>query len=350
MAESLARIQPGTPNLAWWREGIRFGHPSEAEFAQILDFYGVRWEYEPRSFLLRTNPGSPSVIILAMIVDAHVHIFPPAAASHKQRFMGLDLTFRTLYASPKARTATVEELIAGMDAAGVDVSVVVNIGWGSQELCRETNDYLLDAAKAYPNRLIAFCGVNPAAKGAVEEIDRCAARGARGIGELHPDYQGYSLTDAEMMAPIMRAASKHRMVVLTHASEPVGHDYSGKGLVTPDVLYRFITSFPESRIILAHWGGGLPFYALMPEVRMSLSNVWFDTAVSPFLYEPTIFDRVAEIVGADKILFATDFPLIKAGKMLKQVEDSKMLLSDKGKLLGANAAALFGLKQHLAGT
>ena len=30
-----------------------FAHQSEAEFAKILDFYGVRWEYEPRSFRLR---------------------------------------------------------------------------------------------------------------------------------------------------------------------------------------------------------------------------------------------------------------------------------------------------------
>lgn len=30
--------------------GARFAHESEAEFAGILDFYGIRWEYEPRSF------------------------------------------------------------------------------------------------------------------------------------------------------------------------------------------------------------------------------------------------------------------------------------------------------------
>ena len=30
-----------------------FAHPSEVEFARILDFYGVKWEYEPRSFPLR---------------------------------------------------------------------------------------------------------------------------------------------------------------------------------------------------------------------------------------------------------------------------------------------------------
>lgn len=33
-------------------DSVRFAHRSEAEFARILDFYGIRWEYEPRSFPL----------------------------------------------------------------------------------------------------------------------------------------------------------------------------------------------------------------------------------------------------------------------------------------------------------
>lgn len=39
------------------RPDINFAHPSEVEFARILDFYGVRWEYEPRSFELRCEGG-----------------------------------------------------------------------------------------------------------------------------------------------------------------------------------------------------------------------------------------------------------------------------------------------------
>ena len=34
-----------------------FAHPSEAEFAQILDFYGLKWEYESRSFALNWEDG-----------------------------------------------------------------------------------------------------------------------------------------------------------------------------------------------------------------------------------------------------------------------------------------------------
>ena len=35
------------------QETNNFAHPSEIEFAQILDFYGLKWQYEPRSFPLR---------------------------------------------------------------------------------------------------------------------------------------------------------------------------------------------------------------------------------------------------------------------------------------------------------
>ncbi|NOX62809.1 MAG: hypothetical protein GXP42_12815 [Chloroflexi bacterium] len=37
------------------RNEIEFQHPSEREFARLLDFYGIRWEYEPRTFILETD-------------------------------------------------------------------------------------------------------------------------------------------------------------------------------------------------------------------------------------------------------------------------------------------------------
>jgi hypothetical protein len=33
----------------------KFVHPSEEIFSRILDFYGVRWEYEPRTFALEKD-------------------------------------------------------------------------------------------------------------------------------------------------------------------------------------------------------------------------------------------------------------------------------------------------------
>jgi hypothetical protein len=43
------------------RTGVAFVHPSEAEFARILDFYQIAWEYEPRTFELRWD-GQGNVV------------------------------------------------------------------------------------------------------------------------------------------------------------------------------------------------------------------------------------------------------------------------------------------------
>ena len=121
------------------------------------------------------------------------------------------------------------------------------------------------------------------------------------------------------------------------------HQYPGKGQTTPDKLYRFIENFQSNVIICAHWGGGLPFYALMPEVPQVLENVYFDTAASPFLYRPDVFTAVTGLVGADKILFATDYPLIRARRLLGQVEEAGLSLADQDSILSGNAARLLGL-------
>ena len=163
-----------------------------------------------------------------------------------------------------------------------------------------------------------------------------------------PDRQGFALDDGEVMGPVAEFAVAHGLPVLTHSSEPVGHQYPGKGEVTPDKLYRFVTRFPALRAVLAHWGGGLPFYALMPEVKAALANVYFDTAASPFLYRPQVFSHVSEILGADKILFGTDFPLIPQSRLIRDVRALKLPAGAEALILGENARKLLGLTQTAA--
>jgi hypothetical protein len=241
--------------------------------------------------------------------------------------------------------ATAEDLINSMDQAGVDVSVVLNGGWATQDLCTETNNYILEAVARYPDRLVGFCAVQPrAGEPALAEIQRCTQCGAKGIGELRPDDQGFDLGDKETMNPIMELLQKYHLLFLTHASEPVGHQYQGKGKVTPDMLYSFLCNFPNLQVIFAHWGGGLPFYALMPEVKSALTNTFFDTAASPFLYRPQIYKQVADIIGADKILFGTDYPLLAQKRIMAEIESTGLSSESKAMILGGNAERLLGLK------
>jgi uncharacterized protein len=277
----------------------------------------------------------------SVIIDFHTHIFPPWLKERRDEYVKSDPCFSLLYAQPKARIATAEELIASMDEAGIDLSVVLNAGWVSHELCVKTNNYILDSVSRYPKRLVGFCAVQPrAGDAAVAEIERCARAGARGIGELRSDVQGFDLTDKTTMGPVVDAALRHDLILLTHSSEPVGHEYFGKGHITPDILYSFVTAFPELRIVCAHWGGGLPFYALMPEVARALANVFFDTAATVFLYKAEIFEQVSRILGSDRILFGTDYPLMHQDRVIAQALSAQLTEKDKTGILGINARRL----------
>lgn len=280
-----------------------------------------------------------------MRIDAHVKAFPDSVRRRRDDYLDRDLTFRSMYGKRETELGSLDDLLASMDRNGIDRACLVSIGWSAQEHCVEINDFILEAAAAHPDRIVPFCVVNPlAGREAAREVERCAGLGARGVGELHPGTQGFDLADRHALEPVMDAARAHGMPVLTHASEPVGHLYPGKGNQRPETLLAFATNFPGATIVMAHWGGGLPFYALMPEVREALADVYFDTAATPFLYDPRVFETVAGLVGADRILFGSDFPLLAQERALKQLEGTGLSAEEKNAIGGGNAARLFGLQ------
>ena len=136
----------------------------------------------------------------------------------------------------------------------------------------------------------------------------------------------------QALAPVMGLCKARNRLFMLHTNEPVGHQYPGKTVNTLFQIYDFVKTYPENRIILAHWGGGILFYALMKkEVRGVLQNVWFDTAASPYLYRSEMYRIAGEVVGFDKILFGSDYPLLKPQRYFKE-------MGDAGLSTGSNAA------------
>jgi predicted TIM-barrel fold metal-dependent hydrolase len=128
---------------------------------------------------------------------------------------------------------------------------------------------------------------------------------------------------------------------LLHSSEPVGHHYPGKGTATPEKLLAFFAAYPELRVVAAHWGGGLPFYELMPEVEALCRNVVYDTAASTYLYRWDVFPAVEQVIGAGKILFGTDYPLLKQKPFLRKAIGSGLSSTSLQAVLADNASAFF---------
>jgi predicted TIM-barrel fold metal-dependent hydrolase len=279
-----------------------------------------------------------------MIVDFHTHVLPPRVKEDRRAYVARDPTFAQIYSSEKVRIATAADLIASMEREGIAFSVVVNYGWSTHELCVETNDYILESVARYPERLAGFCAVSCYDDDAsLAEVERCARAGVRGVGELRPDVQMPPTASPASLAPLSRLLREHNLILLTHSSEPVGHLYPGKGAATPARLYDFISAFTGVPVVCAHWGGGLPFYTLMPEVRRALEDVYFDTAVSPFLYRPEVYRLVRDLVGADRILFGSDYPVVSPSRLLQEIESLGLPDEDKALMLSGNARRLLGV-------
>ncbi len=278
-----------------------------------------------------------------MIIDMHIHAFPSAIRNDRQLFFAGEPAFRLLYESPKSQLVGEREIIAMMDSEGIDKSVVFGFPWQNIDTCKLNNDYILEAVGRNPDRLLGFCCVDAFHPEAAAEVERCLKAGLSGVGELAFYASGIDDLCLSSLEPIMAAARRFDCPVMLHTNEPVGHQYPGKSPNTLLQIYTLVQRFSKNRIILSHWGGGIFFYALLKkEVRKTLANVWFDTAASPYLYRPEIYAQAIALAGEDKILLGTDFPLLKPGRYLKEMEQAELSKDQIAAVCGANAVKVLG--------
>jgi len=250
-----------------------------------------------------------------MIIDSHVHRYSEevladpvgwAGRRGEQAWLALHVDRENRRSSPLPQR---DQLLADMDAAGIDRAVLLGWYWENADTCEEQNGWYRRWLKESPDRLSAFAAVQPRAGApAVDSVRRAFDDGFSGVGEVFPAVQGFS-NDDPVWSNILELAAGAGRPVTVHVAEPAGHQYAGK-VESPLIGYqRLAERFPEVTFIFAHWGGGLPFYELNSSCRRSLKNVLYDTAASPLLYDRRVFGIVAELVGTDRILWGSDYPL-----------------------------------------
>ncbi|HET9015947.1 MAG TPA: amidohydrolase family protein [Thermomicrobiaceae bacterium] len=279
------------------------------------------------------------------VIDAHVHVFDPEICQERHRVLPRDHWFEHLYADPRAALVPVEDLVASMDAAGIDRAVVCGFPWADPDLCRAHNDYLAACARAYPERVSWLATVVPHAPSAAAEAERCFALGAAGVGELNADAQGFDFLAPSEMSDLVVTCVARQRPILFHLSEPVGHHYPGKGTATPEKFVHFLAACPDLRVVAAHWGGGLPFYELMPEVAALARNVVYDSAASSYLYRFDVFRTVVDLVGPERVLMASDYPVLRQRRFLRRVRETGLTPEELGPVLGGNAARVYRLAE-----
>jgi len=279
-----------------------------------------------------------------MIIDVHTHIFPRAMQNRRENYFDGEPTFKLLYSPPKSAIIGAQQLIRAMDAQGIDKSVVFGFPWRSLNFARQNNDYVIEAVNRYPDRLIGMCCLDPTDDGSVTETQRCLDAGLRGLGELAFYDQGLDRSVIERLKPHMDLCRQADHPLLLHTNEPIGYAYPGKAPMNLPQIYSFIKAFPKNKIILAHWGGGILFFHLLKkEVKDALQNVYFDTAASIYLYDERMWRAAVDVIGSQKILLGSDYPLLPPRRYIRQMQQVGLDAQAVADICGNNARRLFQL-------
>jgi predicted TIM-barrel fold metal-dependent hydrolase len=87
----------------------------------------------------------------------------------------------------------------------------------------------------------------------------------------------------------------------------------------------------------------------MPEVRDALRNTFYDSSATTYLYDFNVFPIVADLCGAERVLFATDYPLLRQGPFLQKVRALGLREETLAAILGGNAARLVAHGEGVSG-
>ena len=226
-----------------------------------------------------------------------------------------------------------DELIANMDAAGVDMAVIFPRANPHTDYSTE-NERMIQAAREHPDRLIPYVRVQPFfGKQAADDVARFGELGARGV-KIHPfmDFAGNAVNRPELTHDIVKAAASRNMLVLTHSGESWN--------AHPALVWDLARAIPQATIIMAHcglWEGHQSAIALAKETP----NLFMDTSeVSP----PAVIWNVVKGIGADRLLFGSDHPAIPYGwEIGKVVKYAGLAPDDIRKIIGLNLAGLLGV-------
>lgn len=284
-----------------------------------------------------------------VIIDAHTHRYPLEVIEdvitfgrHCNELHWLDLVDPSNSKSLQGWSKR-DQMLMDMDAASLDKAVLLGWYWENPETCRLQNNWHAEWINEDPDRFFAFATIHPAMKNSIEELYKRKEQGFVGIGECHPWVQSSSLRNSSWQE-ILGFAEEHAWPITFHVTEPVGHDYPGR---TPTPFEEFLwlaREYPDLKIILAHAGGLFPFYELNPKIRPVLKNVYYDLAACPLLYDSSLYRKLIETVGHEKILWGTDYPLrvFPKAQKIPDFSSSQESILNSASLSNLEKEAIFG--------
>lgn len=256
-----------------------------------------------------------------MIIDFHTHAFPDAVA--EKAIPALEEIGKI-----KAHTrATVSSLLASMDEAGIDRSVICSIATRPEQF-----QTILDwSQEIRSDRLIPLPSVHPADPDCVEQIHTIHALGFAGI-KMHPYYQNFSL-DEERMQPLYETLSETGLLFVPHCGYDIG--FPNTRCADPAKVLELQQTFPDLRLVATHFGG----WKLWDEVEELLIGKEIFMEIS-FALQYLPVEQVTRMLNnhpPEYLFFGSDSPWANQTHCIRQLENLQLKENLTARILGGNA-------------
>ncbi|MCX5884975.1 MAG: amidohydrolase family protein [Proteobacteria bacterium] len=284
-----------------------------------------------------------------MIIDIHTHIFgrgwiPEDFFAGVSRLVasvmekdGIEISLQELKETMIEVTVdpTGELLLAEMEDSGIDKSVMLTcdfaLALGEPEVSiQELNKIYADLSRRFPDKLIAFAGMDPRRNKAPELLTKCIKEwGMKGL-KLHPAAGFYP--NGKETYDLLEVANELKIPVLIHSGSMVP---PLKSKFTQSIHFDDIaTDFPDLTIIAAH-AGGLFGYQSMLSLMVTRPNIYVDisawqiAALKNMEHLCRALRDIMDFSGSHRILFGSDSPSLRSQMTNKDWVDTIKNLPEK---------------------
>ncbi len=268
------------------------------------------------------------------IFDIHTHIYPEKVAAKAAE------NFQSFYECKLECTGLLGDLEERSENSGVKGFLLLTVATKPANLSK-INDYAAESVRAARERgfeAAAFGGMhqNMTDTEKEKELDRMAELGLSGV-KLHPDMQEINLDDRALY-PLYEMLCARDLPVTFH----MGDKLPRRCCSGPDRLLRVMNDFPRLRVIAAHFGG----YMMWDEAVRTLAGregLMFDSSSSFVYMNPGRAKEIIGTLGAENIMFGTDYPCLDVADELKRFFAIDLTEKERERILYGNAAEFLRL-------
>lgn len=283
-------------------------------------------------------------------IDAVVNIWTPEALSHRPDWTN-DFFVGKVKGEHDSGGVSLESMLKDMDEAGIGIALLVAAKTGRVGLpgCYHMPpEVVANAVTQYPDRFRGLIGIDPyqgmagvrALEHAVKELGFVGAHLYPHWFELAPNHAKYYPFYArciELDIPVQMQVGQSLIYSRDNRCRSVGR---------PIYLDDIACDLPELKLIGSHVG--IPWHDEMIAMAWKHENVYISTDAHSPKYWPDSVVKYINSYGQDKVLFGTDFPVLRFQRTVNEIDGLGLKPHVRRKFMRDNAARLYRLDQGSA--